>query len=93
MKKTILSITTVMAICVAMALPTLADELKVTVGVENGSAETKVVGADIYATIDGKLTEIMVRPDDQAFFMNLKTGALRIKSFWMSNAKTKKVAE
>ena len=50
-----------------------------------GNRTTEVVGADIYANIDGKLTEITVAPDGNVpFKMNLKAGALRIKSFWLT---------
>ena len=64
-----------------------ADQLKVTVDVSAGNRSTEIVGADIYANIDGKLTEISVTPDgDVPFKMNLKTGALRIKSFWHTRA-------
>lgn len=70
-----------------------ADELKVTVGVENGTAVTKIIGADIYATIDGKLTEITVLPDKLPFKMNFKAGALRIKSFWATDNQQKNTEE
>ena len=57
----------------------LADQLKITVDVSAGNRTTEVVGADIYANIDGKLTEIAVTPDGNIpFKMNLKAGALRI---------------
>lgn len=63
----------------------LADTLKVTVDVSAGNRTTEVVGADIYANIDGKLTEVTVTPDGNVpFKMNLKAGALRIKSFWLT---------
>lgn len=90
MTKTVYGILLGILMCVALTIPVLADDLKVTVGVENGTAETKVIGADIYATIDGKVTEILVRPDDQAFFLKGKFGALTLGSFWSTNAKTKK---
>lgn len=61
----------------------LADQLKITVDVSATNRTTEIVGADIYANIDGKLTEISVTPDGTVpFKMNLKAGALRIKSFW-----------
>ena len=63
----------------------LADQLKITVDVSAGNRTTEVVGADIYANIDGKLTEVTVTPDGNIpFKMNLKAGALRIKSFWLT---------
>ena len=63
----------------------LADQLKINVDVSAGNRTTEVVGADIYANIDGKLTEIAVTPDGNIpFKMNLKAGALRIKSFWLT---------
>ena len=67
----------------------LADELKVTVNVENGDNAVQIVGADIYATVNGKLAEITVTPDELPFKMNVKAGALRVKSFFM----TRKQAE
>ena len=36
----------------------LADQLKITVDVSATNRTTEIVGADIYANIDGKLTEI-----------------------------------
>ncbi len=75
----------------ALAMPAMADELKVNISVESGEKATQVVGADVYAIVDGKLTEIMVRPQDQAFFLRGKFGALNIGSFWQTNAKTKKL--
>ena len=68
----------------------LADQLKVTVDVSAGNKTTEVVGADIYANIDGKLTEVTVAPDGNVpFKMNLKAGALRLKSFWITRAQLK----
>lgn len=93
MSKTLFGILAGAIICLAITLPVLADELKITVGVESGERKTEVVGADIYANVDGHLTEIMVRPDDQAFFLNGKFGALRLRSFWQTNAKTRKQTE
>lgn len=62
-----------------------ANSLKVTVDVSAGNKTTEVVGADIYTNIDGKLTEVTVTPDGNVpFKMNLKAGALRIKSFWLT---------
>lgn len=78
-------------VCLMMSYPVLAEELKISINVENGAKETQVVGADVYALIDGKLTEITVAPDDMAFKMNGKFGALRIKSFWLSNRKLEKI--
>ena len=34
--------------------------------------------------VDGRLTEITVAPDSMPFRMNLKTGALRLKSFYIT---------
>ena len=75
------------AIMVALMVDSmaLADQLKVTVDVSAGNRTTEVVGADIYANIDGKLTEVTVAPDGNVpFKMNLKAGALRLKSFWIT---------
>lgn len=93
MTKSVFGIIGGILLCIAFTLPVIADELKVNIGVESGDKATQIVGADIYATIDNKLYEVMVRPDDQAFFLNGKFGALRLKSFWMSNAKTEKIAK
>ena len=89
--KTLFSVLMGMLLCVAVSCPVLADELKVSINVENGEKETQVVGASVYALVDVKLTEITVAPDDMAFKMNGKFGALRIKSFWLSNGKLKKI--
>lgn len=90
MTKTFYGILFGIVLCVLFTLPVLADELKVTVNVEKSNVETQILGADIYANIDGKLTEITVAPDDMAFKMNLKAGALRIKSFFLPNKKINK---
>lgn len=93
MTKSVFGIIGGILLCIAFTLPVIADELKVNIGVESGDKATQIVGADIYATIDNKLYEVMVRPDDQAFFLNGKFGALRLRGFWMSNAKTEKIAK
>lgn len=70
-----------------IATAALADELKVTVNVENGETPTKVVGADIYAMMGDRLTEITVTPDDNVpFKMNMKAGALRLKAGYLTRA-------
>ena len=80
--KKILSLIVVMILSASVAL---ADQLKVTVNVEATNRTTEVLGADIYANVDGQLTEITIAPDGNVpFKMNLKTGALRIKSFWVT---------
>lgn len=61
---------------------TLADELTIKIDVAQGETPVKILGADIYANIDNKLTEITVSPDNIPFKWNFKAGALRIKSFW-----------
>lgn len=91
--RNIFSILVGVIICFMVSLPIMADELKVNIGVESGERATQVVGADIYALVDGKLTEITVAPDDMAFRMNGKFGALRLKSFWLTNAKLNKVSD
>ena len=88
--KTLYGIIVGAILCLAVTYPVFAEELKVTINVENGAKETQVVGADIYALVDGKLTEITVAPDDLAFKMNLKGGAFRLKSFWATQAKLNK---
>lgn len=72
-----------------LSAPAFSDELKINVDVQNGDKVTEVVGADIYAKIDDKLVEITVSPDKLPFKMNLKAGALRIKSFWMTDKQAK----
>jgi len=59
-----------------------ADPLEIKLEVTQGEKVVDVVGADIYANIDNKLTEITVSPDKLPFKWNFKAGALRIKSFW-----------
>lgn len=59
-----------------------ADEMDIKLNVTQGEKPVEVLGADIYANIDGRLTEITVSPDKLPFKMNFKAGALRIKSFW-----------
>lgn len=59
-----------------------ADEMAITLDVKQGEKPVEIVGADIYANIDGRLTEITVSPDKLPFKWNFKAGALRIKSFW-----------
>lgn len=89
----IFSILVGLILCVIVSCPVLADELKINIGVENGDRATQVVGADIYALIDGKLTEITVSPDKVPFKMNLKTGALRIKSVYATEKQLKAIGE
>lgn len=59
-----------------------ADEMAITLDVKQGEKPVEIVGADIYANIDDRLTEITVSPDKLPFKWNFKAGALRIKSFW-----------
>ena len=93
MTKHIFGIICGILLCVAFTLPALAEELKINIGVESGEAKTKIVGADIYCLVDDQLAEITIRPDDQAFFANITGGALRLKAFWMTNSKTKKITK
>ena len=67
----------------------LADDLKITINIDAGESQTKVVGADIYALVDGNLAEITISPDKLPFKTNLKVGAFRLKSFWMTENQTK----
>ena len=60
----------------------LADEMDIKLNVTQAEKPVEIIGADIYANIDGKLTEITVSPDRLPFKWNIKAGALRIKSFW-----------
>lgn len=87
--KNIYSIIVGALLCLIMTTTAFASDLKINVNVESGNKETQIVGADIYALIDGKLTEITVAPDDMAFKTNNKFGALRIKSFWLTKGKVK----
>ena len=73
-----------LAVIASFGAAASADQLKVIVSVENGSKTSEVVGADIYANLNGRLTEITVAPDEVPFKMNGKFGALRIKSFWVT---------
>lgn len=59
-----------------------ADEMDIKLNVTQGEKPVEILGADIYANIDGRLTEITVSPDKLPFKWNFKAGALRIKSFW-----------
>ena len=80
-------------LCLAITYPVLAEELKVTINVKNGNKDTQVLVADIYAIVDGRLTEITVAPDNMPFRMNLKTGALRLKSFYITQKQVLKNIE
>ena len=80
-------------LCLAITYPVLAEELKVTINVKNGDKATQVLVADIYAIVDGRLTEITVAPDNMPFRMNLKTGALRLKSFYITQKQVLKNIE
>ena len=82
-----------LAVIASFGAAALADELKVVVSVENGSKTTEVVGADIYANLNGKLTEITVAPDEMPFKMNAKFGALRLKSFWVTRKQLENATE
>lgn len=70
--------------CILVAGRALAESLTVTVDVKSGDSTGKVVGADIYTYIDDKLYEVTYQPEDLPFKMNIKTGALRLKSFWLT---------
>lgn len=59
-----------------------ADEMAITLDVKQGEKPVEIVGADIYANIDGRQTQITVFPENIPFKMNIKAGALRILSFW-----------
>lgn len=77
----------IMIVAIALSIPAkvLADELSVNIDVKSGDSTTKILGADIYALVDNQLVEITISPDKLPFKMNLKAGALRIKSFWATN--------
>ena len=58
-----------------------AEQLKVTVDVSAGNKSTEIIEANVLANIDGKLTEVDITQDGNIpFKMNLKAGALRIRS-------------
>lgn len=69
-------------VCILAASQAMAESLTVKIDVKSGESAGKVVGADIYTYVDDKLYEVTYQPEDLPFKMNLKTGALRIKSFW-----------
>lgn len=91
--KTVYGILIGLFLCFAVTYPVLAEELKVTINVENGERATQVIGADVYALVDGRLTEITVAPDNMPFRMNLKTGALHLKSFYITQKQALKKIE
>ena len=61
-----------------------ADEMEIKLNVTQADKPVEIIGADIYADIDGRLTEITVSPDKLPFKWNMKAGALRLKSFWLT---------
>ena len=67
----------------------LADPLEIELNVKQGEKPVEIVGADVYANIEGNLTEITVSPDKLPFKWNFKAGALRIKSFWATEKQFK----
>lgn len=82
--KKILAVSLVLLMTGSVAL---ADSLRVNIDVLGPSRPAEIVAADIYVNMDGKLTEIAITPDGNVpFKMNLKAGALRIKSFWHTRA-------
>jgi hypothetical protein len=85
--KTVYSIIVGAIVCFIMTTTAFASDLKMTINVESGDATTQIVGADVYALINNKLTEITVVPDDMAFRTHNKFGALRINSFWLKKDK------
>lgn len=65
----------------------LADQLKITVDVSATGKTTEILGADILADIDGRITEINVTPDGNTpFKLNLKGGAFRLRSMYVTKA-------
>lgn len=65
----------------------LADQLKITVDVSATGKTTEILGADILADIDGRITEINVTPDGNVpFKLNLKGGAFRLNSKYVTKA-------
>ena len=71
-------------LCALTTISAKAESLEITVNVKNNGAENKIVGADIYTYVGDKLYEVTYQPEELPFKMNLKTGALRIKSFWLT---------
>ena len=64
-----------------------ADQLKITVDVSAAGKTTEILGADILADIDGRITEINVTPDGNTpFKLNLKGGAFRLRSMYVTKA-------
>lgn len=77
-------------LCLCMGtISAFADDLRITISVDAREPQTKIVGADIYAVINGNLTEITISPDKLPFKMNAKVGAFRLKSFWMTENQAK----
>lgn len=91
--RTIYSIIVGALLCLIMTTTAFADELKININVESGEKATQIIGADIYALVNGKLAEITVAPDNMPFRLNSKFGALRLKSFWLTNDKAGVVKE
>ena len=67
--------------------PSGRSELKITVDVSATGKTTEILGADILADIDGRITEISVTPDGNTpFKLNLKGGAFRLRSMYVTKA-------
>lgn len=71
-------------LCVLVTIPAKSESLEITVNVKNNGAENQIVGADIYTYVGDKLYEVTYQPEELPFKMNLKAGALRIRSFWVT---------
>lgn len=80
--KKILSLVLGLVVVGVLTSPAIADELKINIGVEHGTRATEIIGANVYALMDGKLVEINVMPDDVPFKAKGKFGALRMSGVW-----------
>lgn len=78
MKKFILLLALILLCCET----TFAEEMEIKLDINEGEKPVEIIGADVYANINGKLTEVTVSPDKLPFKFNFKAGALRIKTFW-----------
>lgn len=66
-----------------------ANETNIKINVSSNEEKVSIVAADIYADINGRLTEISITPDKLPFKWNMKAGALRLKSFWVTEKQLK----
>ena len=82
-------------LCTLVTIPAKSESLNISIDVKSNGESNKVVGADVYTYVGDKLYEVTYQPEELPFKMNLKTGALRIRSFWLTKRQLegKKVEE